>query len=241
MTRDAVDSGAGGRARAGRFLRDVAWLAGLALLLYLLYSSFRPLAGKGGVVPAAAGRLPLYATFSFARMLAAYTSALGFSLVYGYLAATRERLRAVMLPLLDVLQSVPVLGFFPAAVYFFVLIFRGSRLGVEAASVFLIFTSQAWNMTFGVYESLTTIPADLLMASRAYRLEGPLRLRTLVLPACVTKLVYNSMLSWAGGWYFLIACEIIALGPVNVTRSARPSSAAAFRYRSTLGNPMISR
>lgn len=198
-------------------MRDAVFLAGVALLIFVLYATFKPPRGAGVVMPVGARRLPVYALFSFMRMLAAYVFALVFSLVYGYLAATRQRLQRVMLPLLDVMQSVPVLGFFPAAVYFFVSLFRGSRLGIEAASVFLIFTSQVWNMTFGVYESLTTIPADLLMASRAYGLDGPLRLRTLILPACVTKLVYNSMLSWAGGWYFLIACEIIALGPVNVT------------------------
>ncbi len=168
-------------------------------------------------MPVSVRPLPMYALFSFLRMLVAYAFALAFSMGYGYAAAMNPGFGKVLLPILDVLQSIPVLGFFPAAVYFFVRAFNGSRIGVEAASIFLIFTSQVWNMTFGVYESLTTIPDDLLMVSRAYRLNRVLRYRALIFPACVTKLVYNSMLSWAGGWYFLIACEIIALGPVSVT------------------------
>ncbi len=110
------------------------------------------------------------------------------------------------------LQAVPILGFFPAAIFFFIRLFHGSPLGVEAAAVFLIFTSQAWNMAFSVYESLTTIPDDLRTAARVSGLSGVVRWRRLLLPACVPRLVYNSMLSWAGGWYFLIASEIIAVG-----------------------------
>ncbi len=199
-----------------RLAGDAVWLLAAVLFIHLVYSAFRPPKGAGGVLPLSLRPLPLYAVYSFVRMLAAYAFALVFSVAYGYAAATNRRLGKILLPLLDVLQSIPVLGFFPAAVYFFVAAFRGSRMGVEAASVFLIFTSQVWNMTFGVYESLTTIPDDLRQASRAYGLAGFLRFRSLIFPACVTKLVYNSMLSWAGGWYFLIACEIIALGPVSV-------------------------
>ncbi|MGE5484978.1 MAG: ABC transporter permease subunit [Ignavibacteriales bacterium] len=206
-----------GKPAFGRLAGDALWLLAAALLIYAVYAAFRPLRGVGVTLPVSLRPLPLYALFSFLRMLAAYALALVFSMAYGYSAAMNRGAGRVLLPLLDVLQSIPVLGFFPAAVYFFVAAFRGSRLGVEAASVFLIFTSQVWNMTFGVYESLTTIPDDLLLVSRAYGLTGRLGFRSLVFPACVTKLVYNSMLSWAGGWYFLIACEIIALGPVSVS------------------------
>ncbi|HET7452913.1 MAG TPA: ABC transporter permease subunit, partial [Thermoanaerobaculia bacterium] len=116
------------------------------------------------------------------------------------------------IPILDVLQSVPVLAFFPAAVYFFIAIARGGRIGVEAAAVFLIFTGQAWNMAFGVYEAVTTLPSDSTEATRAFGLSPWRRFRRLELPAAVPKLVYNSILSWAAGWYFLVACEIISIG-----------------------------
>ena len=156
--------------------------------------------------------LPLYAAYSLLRMLGAYALSLGFALGAGYWASASPLGRRLILPALDVLQAVPILGFFPAAIFFFIRLFHGSPLGVEAAAVFLIFTSQAWNMAFSVYESLTTIPDDLLTAARVSGLSGVVRWRRLLLPACMPRLVYNSMLSWAGGWYFLIASEIIAVG-----------------------------
>ena len=120
-----------------------------------------------------------------------------------------------MIPMLDILQSVPVLGFFPAAVYFFVRLTHGTRPGVEAAAIFLIFTSQAWNMAFGVYEGITTIPADAREVVTSFCCGRWKTFLRLFFPSAVPKLVYNSILSWAGGWYFLIACEIIAIGPVR--------------------------
>lgn len=140
---------------------------------------------------------------------------LAFAISYGYAAASSKRAERLLLPVLDVLQSVPVLGFFPVAVLFLISLFKGSLLGVELAAIFLIFTSQAWNMAFGVYESLITIPSDLLDAATSLGTSSWQRFKRLLFPACTPKLVYNSMLSWAGGWYFLIACEIIALGPVR--------------------------
>src|SRR5580698_3309215 len=159
--------------------------------------------------------LPYYAFCSFYRMLAAYIISLIFSIIYG-LAATRGRLwERVLIPAVDIAQSVPVVGFFPAAVFFFVALAHGSRLGVEMAAVFLIFTSQAWNMTLGVFEAIRTIPNDSIEALQAFGVRGWLRLRRLYLPAMVPKLVYNSILSWVAGWYFLIACEIITVGPAH--------------------------
>ncbi len=161
------------------------------------------------------GHLPYYAFCSFYRMLAAYIISLIFSIIYG-LAATRGRLwERVLIPAVDIAQSVPVVGFFPAAVFFFVALAHGSRLGVEMAAVFLIFTSQAWNMTLGVFEAIRTIPNDSIEALQAFGVRGWLRLRRLYLPAMVPKLVYNSILSWVAGWYFLIACEIITVGPAH--------------------------
>jgi NitT/TauT family transport system permease protein len=168
---------------------------------------------SGERLPVEVRRLPLYAAYSLLRMLSAYLLALAFSITYGYVAATSRRAERVLMPLLDVLQSVPVLGFFPAATFFFVNLTHGSRVGVEMASVFLIFTSQAWNIAFGVYEALTTMPQDSIDAMASQGVRGWRRFRLLYLPACIPKLVYNSILSWAGGWYFLIACEILTIGP----------------------------
>src|SRR6267378_6959301 len=105
--------------------------------------------------------LPVLALFSISRMVAAYLLSLVFAISYGHTAATNKRAAVVLLPLLDVLQSIPILGFFPAALVFFVATFHGHPVGIELAVVFLIFTSMSWNMAFGVYESLTTIPQDL--------------------------------------------------------------------------------
>jgi len=110
---------------------------------------------------------------------------------------------------------VPILGFFPVAVGFFIGVFGGSALGVEVAAVFLIFTSMFWNLAFGVYESLITLPEDLRLAASTLGLHGPLRWSRLVLPAVIPGLLYNSLVSWANGWYFLIASEIIAVGPAR--------------------------
>jgi len=159
--------------------------------------------------------LPYYAFCSFYRMLIAYLLSLLFAIIYGLNAALSRNRERVLLPAIDIAQSVPVVGFFPAAIYFFVALAGGSRLGVEMAAIFLIFTSQAWNMALGVYEAIKTIPQDSLEALDSFGVSGWLRLRRLYLPAAVPKLVYNSILSWVAGWYFLIACEIIAVGPAH--------------------------
>lgn len=188
----------------------------LTAFAYFAYQGHHTLTLAGGAeLVTGIGILPYYAFRSFLRMLGAYILSLIFSLVYGYKAGTDPKAERWLIPILDILQSVPILGFFPAAVYFFVSLFRGSLLGVELASIFLIFTSQAWNMAFGFYESLTTIPRDIKEATTAYGVTGWRRFFKLYLPAGIPKLVYNSIMSWAGGWYFLIAAEIIALGPVE--------------------------
>ena len=163
----------------------------------------------------AISNLPYYAFCSFNRMLAAYVISMIFAISYGMSAANSPRRERVMIPAIDVAQSVPVVGFFPAAIYFFVALAGGSRLGVEMASIFLIFTSQAWNLALGVYEAVKTIPADSREALESFGVSGWLRLKRLYLPASVPKLVYNSILSWVAGWYYLIACEIIAVGPAH--------------------------
>lgn len=161
--------------------------------------------------------LPFYAVRSLARLAVAYIVAVTMALAVGHLAARSPLARRIVLPTLDVLQSVPILGFFPAAVAVFIGVFRGSALGVEAAAVFLIFTSMFWNLAFSVYETLITLPEELVLAGRQFGLRGPLRWSRLVLPAVAPNLLYNSILSWSNGWYFLMASEIIAAGPARYT------------------------
>jgi len=148
-------------------------------------------------------------SYSLLRQFAALLLSYLFAIPYGIVAARSRRAESVMLPILDILQSVPILGFFPVAVLFFIAVFGGSRLGVELAAVFLIFTSQAWNLAFSTYESVSAIPNELFEASKAFRLGRVGRIMKLYLPSCVPKLVYNGMMSWAGGWYFLVAAEIM--------------------------------
>src|SRR2546425_8246429 len=152
-------------------------------------------------------QLPLLAVYSVGRMFAAYALSLFFAIAYGTTMALNKKAAVIMLPVLDILQSVPILGFFPAALVFFVATFQGSPIGIELAVVFLIFTSMAWNMAFGVYEALTTVPVDLEAAAASFGLRGMLRFRLLAFPAAIPKLVYNSILSWSNGWFFLVASE----------------------------------
>jgi len=202
---------------ASRFQRlsavDGLAVVGVALVVLVVFlDEPHVLPRTGDVLNLSPSMLPRYAAYSLLRMLAAYALALGFALGAGYWASASPLGRRLILPALDLLQAVPILGFFPAAVFFFIRVFHGAAIGIEAAAVFLIFTSQAWNMAFSVYESLTTIPDDLRTAARVSGVSGVVLWRRLLLPACASRLVYNSMLSWAGGWYFLIASEIIAVG-----------------------------
>ncbi|MCL4425440.1 MAG: ABC transporter permease subunit [Firmicutes bacterium] len=205
----------------GRKANLFTTVLGSAFVIAFLYSAYHGhrlatlAAQEKGDLVVNLGVLPYYAFRSFLRMLGAYLLSGIFTLLYGYRAGTDRKAARWLIPLLDILQSVPILGFFPAAIYVFVLLFQGREMGVELAAIFLIFTSQAWNMTFGFYESLITIPKSLLEAASAYELKGFLRFRRLYFPAGIPKLVYNSIMSWAGGWYFLIAAEIISIGPVK--------------------------
>ena len=159
--------------------------------------------------------LPFYALASLARMIVAMVLSVVLALLLGYLAAVNKRWARLILPASDILQSIPVLGFFPAAVFLFIRLFNNSVVGVEIAAIFLIVTSALWNMIFAVYESITSIPEDLQLASRQFGIRGFAQWMRLVLPAVLHKLVYNAMISWANGWYFLIASEIIIMGPIR--------------------------
>lgn len=202
--------------RARHLINGILSFLALAAILALFFAYRRhEVLLREPLLSVSLEHLPYYAFCSYYRMLAAYAVALIFSLIYGPMAASSRAAERVMLPAIDIAQSVPVVGFFPAAIYFFVAIAHGGRLGVELAAIFLIFTSMAWNMALGIFESVRTIPADSLEALEAFGASRWLRLRRLILPACVPKLVYNSILSWMAGWYFLIACEIITAGPAH--------------------------
>ncbi|MBP2643206.1 MAG: cmpB [Firmicutes bacterium] len=155
--------------------------------------------------------LPFYAGRSLLRMFAAFGASLIFTLVYGYIAAKSKAAERVLVPLLDILQSVPVLGFLSATITAFMAIFPGSLLGVELASIFAIFTGQAWNMTFSFYHSLITVPKDLEEAAAVLRLNWWQKFMRLELPFSGISLIWNSMMSFGGGWFFLAASETISV------------------------------
>jgi len=156
--------------------------------------------------------LPLYAFYSLARILIAYVLSLVFALGYGWLAAHKPRLEAPMLAILDVLQSIPVLSFLPGVMLALVALIPTKQLGIELGAIILIFTGQVWNMAFSFYSSLRSIPRELHEATRIYRFSPLQRFFTLELPYGTIGLVWNSMVSVAGGWFFLMACEMFVLG-----------------------------
>jgi len=156
--------------------------------------------------------LPLYALYSLVRISVAYALSLLFALAYGYVAASSRRAEIIMVPLLDILQSIPVLSFLPGVMLAMVTIFPHRQLGVELGSVLLIFTGQVWNIAFSFYSSLKTIPRELNEAAIIYRFSRWQRFAELDLPFSTIGLVWNSMMSVAGGWFFLMACEMFVLG-----------------------------
>ncbi|MGY2837305.1 ABC transporter permease [Thermostichus sp. MS-CIW-41] len=155
--------------------------------------------------------LPYYAARSTLRMFIALAFSTLFTLIYGYIAAKSRWAERILIPLLDVLQSVPVLGFLSITVTGFIALFPGSLLGLEAASIFAIFTSQVWNMTFSFYQSLRTLPQELVEAATLYRLSGWQRFTQLEVPAAMVGLIWNAMMSFGGGWFFVAASEAISV------------------------------
>jgi NitT/TauT family transport system permease protein len=156
-------------------------------------------------------RLPEYALRTVLRMAAALVASLVFSLVYAALAAKSRQAEKILIPVLDILQSVPILGFLSITVTGFIALFPGRLLGVECAAIFAIFTSQAWNMTFSVYQSLRTVPAELIEAARMYHLSPWQRFWRLEVPHALPSLVWNMMMSVSGGWFFVVASEAITV------------------------------
>jgi NitT/TauT family transport system permease protein len=190
-----------------------------AAVLLLLYAAIR--VGKGTTVSftpsqttsidTSPSNLPYYAARSLLRMFTALIFSVAFSLGYAYVAARSRRARRVLIPALDILQSVPVLGFLTVTTTFFIGLFPGSLLGLEAASVFAVFTAQAWNMTFSFYQSLLTLPHELDEASRLMGLSRWKRFWTIEVPNGMIGLVWNGMMSFGGSWFFLTASEQISL------------------------------
>ncbi|WP_025598966.1 ABC transporter permease [Burkholderia sp. WSM2230] len=161
--------------------------------------------------------LPEYAMRTTLRMLAAMVASLIFTLVYGTLAAKSRRAGLVLVPILDILQSVPVLGYISFTVTFFLALFPGRVLGAELAAIFAIFTSQAWNMTFSFYQSLRTVPRDLDEVSRGFHLTSWQRFWKLEVPFSMPGLIWNMMMSMSGGWFFVVASEAITVGNRTIT------------------------
>src|SRR5271163_2528119 len=201
---------------AWAFLIDIAVFLFVFAAIYGVYAIGR--SWLGPVQPQASISqdpriLPLYAFYSLVRIGVAYALSLAFALAYGYVAARSRRAEVILIPLLDILQSIPVLSFLPGVMLAMVAIFPHSEFGVELGSILLIFTGQVWNIAFSFYSSLKGIPRELHEAAVIYRFSRWQRFVELDLPFSTIGLVWNSMMSVAGGWFFLMACEMFVLGP----------------------------
>jgi NitT/TauT family transport system permease protein len=185
----------------------------LIAVVHVTPATFQPLSAPGATaVDLAPSHLPDYALRTTMRMFAALAFSLLFTFTFAPLAAKSRRAGLVLVPLLDILQSVPILGFLSFTTAFFLSLFPGRVAGLEFAAIFAIFTSQAWNMTFSFYQSLTTVPGDLDEATRSFRLSPWQRFWRLEVPFAMPGLVWNMMLSMSGGWFFVVAAEAISLG-----------------------------
>ena len=212
--------------RLQRFSAGDAFI--LLSLVALLYAGAQlavraPDVVTGPQISLSIGALPWYALLSTGRMAAAYVLSLLFSLVYGYVAVRNRTAGRIMMPILDVLQSIPILSFLPVVLLSLTALLP-EHLGAELAAILLIFTSQAWNMTFSFYQSMTTVPTELREAASIFRLDPWQRFKTLELPFAALGLIWNSMMSWAGGWFFLMAAEIFQVG----TRDFRLAGLGAY-------------
>jgi len=197
------------------FLIDLAVFLFIFAGVYGIYAIGR--AWLGPVLPEAEisqspRALPLYAFYSLVRIVIAYILSLLFALAYGYIAARSRRAEIVLVPLLDILQSIPVLSFLPGVMLAMVALFPRHQIGVELGSILLIFTGQVWNIAFSFYSSLKTQPRELREAAIIYRFSPWQKFMQLDLPFSTIGLVWNSMMSVSGGWFFLMACEMFVLG-----------------------------
>lgn len=225
--------------RTGGALSDVVVFVGAAVVLWSIVRLVQGAAVPWTVenAPAAVstdpGELPYYAARSLLRMFAALALSLVFTFVYATAAARLRRAEKVLIPLLDILQSVPILGFLSVTITGFIALFPGSQLGLECASIFAIFTSQAWNMTFSFYHSLVSQPRELDEASRLLRLSRWQRFWRVDVPSGMIPLVWNGMMSFGGGWFFLTASEALS---VNNHEFALPGIGAYVAAASEAGD-----
>ena len=192
-------------------------LAVLAALAFGAMQMSRPFV-VGQVTPISLdpSYLPYYLLRTILRMFAALACALVFSFVFAAIAVKYRAAEKVMIPLLDVLQSVPILGFQAIAIAPFILLFPGNLMGVECAAIFAIFTSQAWNMAFSLYQSMRNVPPELHEAARVFQLSGWQRFWRLELPFAMPGLLWNMMMSMSGGWFFLVAAEAISVAGQDI-------------------------
>jgi len=212
--------------RLGQALRPNIWDA-VALILVIGAMVLIVYGGRQTTLPLSAldvspvsldpSNLPFYALRTTMRMLLAIVCSIIFTFVYAALAAKSRRAEMVLIPLLDILQSVPILGFLTFTVVFFLNLFPGSVFGAELACVFAIFTSQAWNMTFSMYQSMRNVPKDLEEASQSFHLSGWQRFWRLDVPFAMPGLIWNTMMSMSGGWFFVVASEAITVGNTTIT------------------------
>jgi len=196
-------------------LSDVFVLAALGALLYAALTLGRQWTGvfhANTEISLSPLALPGYTFFSLMRGVLAYFCSLAFTLVYGYVAANNKRAEKILLPLLDILQSLPVLSFLPAFLLAIIYIFPNSNFGLELVCILAIFTGQAWNMTFSFYNSLHSIPSEMREVAKIHRFGWWRRFMQLELPYSTIGLVWNSMMSFAGGWFFLTVVEAASIG-----------------------------
>ena len=188
-------------------------LAGLIYVASVARATFAPLTGlETTPISLDPSALPRYAMRTTLRMFAALLLSLTFTFTYATVAAKSRRAGLILVPVLDILQSVPILGFLTFTVVFFMGLFPGRVLGAELAAIFAIFTSQAWNMAFSFYQSLKTLPGDLEEATRSFGLSQWQRFWRLEVPFAMPGLVWNTMMSMSGGWFFVVASEAITVG-----------------------------
>jgi NitT/TauT family transport system permease protein len=219
--RVTVPISVGGWARLFSRWDVLAVLLILGLLVFLAEASrhlFQPLAELQRTPPSLdPANLPEYAARTTLRMLVAMALSLLFTFTYATLAAKSRRAERLLVPLLDILQSVPILGFISVTVVFFMALAPGRVLGAEFAAIFAIFTSQAWNMAFSFYQSLRTVPAELVEASRNFRLSPWMNFWRVDVPFAMPQLIWNMMMSMSGSWFFVVASEAISVGNTTVT------------------------
>src|ERR1700689_3726207 len=193
----------------------------LGLLVFLGEASrnlFQPLADLQRTPPSLdPSHLPEYAARTTLRMLGAMALSLLFTFTYATLAAKNKQAERLLVPLLDILQSVPILGFISITIVFFMALAPGRVLGAEFAAIFAIFTSQAWNMAFSFYQSLRTVPTELEEVVRNFRLTPWMRFWRLDVPFAMPQLIWNMMMSMSGSWFFVVASEAISVGNTTIT------------------------